>query len=44
MKKIISAFAILLALTVSASAHHMAANDDAGTSIPEDSPHLDMVF
>ena len=44
MKKVISAFAMLLALAVSASAHHMAEYDEAGTSIPDDSPHLDMEF
>jgi hypothetical protein len=28
----------------SAFAHHMAVYEDAGIYIPEDSPHLDMVF
>ena len=44
MKKLITAMAIAGALASSAFAHHMAAYDDAGIYIDEDSPHLDMVF
>ncbi|WP_345977999.1 hypothetical protein [Sulfurimonas sp. HSL3-7] len=44
MKKLITALLIAGAMAVSASAHHMAAYEDAGIYIPEFSPHLDMVF
>ena len=44
MKKLITALLIAGALASSAFAHHMAAYEDAGIYIDEDSPHLDMVF
>ncbi len=44
MKKLISALLIAGAMASSAFAHHMAAYEDAGIYIDEDSPHLDMVF
>jgi hypothetical protein len=44
MKKIIMALLFVAGLASVASAHHMAAYDDAGIYIPETSPHLDMVF
>ncbi|HEX5624317.1 MAG TPA: hypothetical protein VFX57_07755 [Sulfuricurvum sp.] len=44
MKKVVLAFLMLAAMTSSAFAHHMAVYEDAGINIPEDSPHLDMVF
>jgi hypothetical protein len=44
MKKLITAVLIAGAMASSAFAHHMAAYEDAGIYIPEDSPHLDMVF
>ncbi len=44
MKKFITTLFIAGALASSAFAHHMAAYEDAGIYIPEDSPHLDMVF
>ncbi len=44
MKKFISALLIAGAMASSAFAHHMAAYEDAGIYIDEDSPHLDMVF
>lgn len=44
MKKIITAATLLIALSSSAYAHHMAVYDGAGTNIPASSPHLLMVF
>lgn len=44
MKKVLLIATLLLGLSSSVSAHHMAAYDDAGVNIPESSPHLDMVF
>lgn len=44
MKKSIAIITMLIALSSSAFAHHMAAYDGAGVNIPETSPHLDMVF
>jgi hypothetical protein len=44
MKKLMTALLIAGAMASSAFAHHMAAYEDAGIYIPEDSPHLDMVF
>ncbi len=44
MKKLITALLIAGAMASSAFAHHMAAYEDAGIYIDEDSPHLDMVF
>ncbi len=44
MKKLITAVLLASALASSAFAHHMAAYEDAGIYIPEDSPHLDIVF
>ncbi len=44
MKNLITALLIAGALASSAFAHHMAAYEDAGIYIDEDSPHLDMVF
>ncbi|WP_345978003.1 hypothetical protein [Sulfurimonas sp. HSL3-7] len=44
MKKFITTLLMAAALASSAFAHHMAAYDDAGIYIDEDSPHLDMVF
>jgi uncharacterized GH25 family protein len=44
MKKTIAIITMLVALSSSAFAHHMAVYEDAGINIPEFSPHLDMVF
>ena len=44
MKKIITAATLLIALSSSAFAHHMAQSDTAGVNIPEFSPHLLMEF
>ncbi len=44
MKKLITALLIAGAMASSAFAHHMAVYEDAGIYIPEDSPHLDIVF
>ncbi len=44
MKKTIAAITLLIALSSSAFAHHMAQSDTAGVNIPESSPHLLMVF
>jgi len=44
MKKIISIATLLIALSSSAFAHHMATYDGAGVNIPASSPHLLMVF
>jgi hypothetical protein len=44
MKKLMTALLIAGALASSAFAHHMAAYEDAGIYIDEDSPHLDMIF
>lgn len=44
MKKIFITLLLAAAMATSASAHHMAANDTAGVSIPDSSPHLEMVF
>lgn len=41
MQKMIILFVMLLSL---AQAHHMSQSDDGGVYIPDDSPHLDMVF
>ena len=44
MKKFTAILLVSLGLASSASAHHMAQNDDAGVNIPESSPHLLMTF
>jgi hypothetical protein len=44
MKKILLATLLTFGITASASAHHMAENPDAGSSIPDWSPHLLMTF
>ena len=44
MKKLITLSLLAIGLASSASAHHMAESDTAGTSIPESSPHLLMTF
>ncbi len=44
MKKLFTIATLLLALSSSAFAHHMAVYDGAGINIPDSSPHLDMVF
>ncbi len=44
MKKSFAIITMLIALSSSAFAHHMAAYDGAGANIPDFSPHLDMVF
>ncbi|MDG6777530.1 hypothetical protein QCB44_02300 [Thiomicrorhabdus sp. zzn3] len=44
MKKMILAALLTLGISATASAHHMAANPDAGDSIPDWSPHLLMEF
>lgn len=44
MKKSIAIITMLVALSSSAFAHHMAQSDMAGVNIPSSSPHLDMVF
>ena len=44
MKKIITVGTLLIALSSSAFAHHMAQSDSAGVNIPSSSPHLSMVF
>ena len=44
MKKILITLAATAMLASSAFAHHMAEFEDAGTSIPETSPHLLMTF
>ena len=44
MKKLIVSLVLTMGIATSASAHHMAANPDAGASIPDWSPHLEMVF
>ncbi|MDG6773450.1 hypothetical protein QCB45_03830 [Thiomicrorhabdus sp. ZW0627] len=44
MKKIIFAALLTFGISATASAHHMAANPDAGDSIPDWSPHLLMEF
>lgn len=44
MKKFMTTLLMAAALASSAFAHHMAAYEDAGIYIDEDSPHLDMVF
>ena len=44
MKKLITITLLMGALASSAFAHHMSAYEDAGVNIPDDSPHLDMVF
>jgi len=44
MKKSIAMITMLVALSSSAFAHHMAAYDGAGANIPDSSPHLTMVF
>jgi len=44
MKKIITISTLLIALSSSAFAHHMATSDTAGVNIPSSSPHLLMVF
>ena len=44
MKKSIAIITLLVALSSSAFAHHMAVYEDAGINIPEWSPHLLMEF
>lgn len=44
MKKLATLLLLTVGLASSASAHHMAQNDDAGVNIPESSPHLMMTF
>jgi hypothetical protein len=44
MKKTIAIITMLVALSSSAFAHHMAQSDTAGVNIPDSSPHLLMVF
>ena len=44
MKKLTTMILLAIGLASSASAHHMAQNDDAGVNIPDSSPHLEMVF
>jgi len=44
MKKSIAMITMLIALSSSAFAHHMAQSDTAGVNIPSSSPHLTMVF
>ncbi len=44
MKKLTALLLLTIGLASSASAHHMAASDTAGDSIPDSSPHLLMTF
>ena len=44
MKTLTTLLLLAIGLASSASAHHMAAYDDAGVNIPESSPHLLMTF
>ena len=44
MKKLTTLLVLVAGLASSASAHHMAQNDDAGVNIPDSSPHLMMTF
>ena len=44
MKKSIAIITMLVALSSSAFAHHMAQTDVAGVNIPSSSPHLLMTF
>jgi len=44
MKKIFTITTLLIALSSSVFAHHMAVYEDAGINIPEFSPHLLMEF
>lgn len=44
MKKIMLMLALSFGLITTASAHHMSFNPDAGESIPDISPHLEMYF
>ena len=44
MKKILLIITAFSMLGSSAFAHHMAVYEDAGTNIPESSPHLLMTF
>jgi hypothetical protein len=44
MKKMILAALFTIGFSATASAHHMAAYDDAGIYIPDSSPHLLMEF
>ncbi len=44
MKKILLAALLTVGISSAASAHHLSANDDAGSMIPDWSPHLLMVF
>lgn len=44
MKKLFLTLALTMAFATTASAHHMSSNPDAGSSIPDWSPHLEMVF
>lgn len=44
MKKSITIITMLVALSSSAFAHHMAQSSTAGVNIPDSSPHLTMVF
>lgn len=44
MKKSFTVITLLIALSSSAFAHHMAVYEDAGVNIPDSSPHLLMVF
>ncbi len=44
MKQILLILAVTAMFTSSAFARHMAVYEDAGTNIPESSPHLPMTF
>ena len=44
MKKIILATLLAFGVVSQAAAHHMSFNPDAGESIPDWSPHLEMYF
>jgi len=44
MKKTLLALFLTLGVAATASAHHFSANPDAGTNIPDSSPHLTMEF
>ena len=44
MKKVFTVTTLLIALSSSAFAHHMAVSDTAGVNIPASSPHLLMEF
>lgn len=44
MKKLMIIALLAFGVTTTASAHHMSFNPDAGESIPDWSPHLEMLF